>query len=179
MYHSCHYTSDFFTSKIMKCPVRLKTEKTGISTKVLEDLSITGYNSLIWESKGKVGVHILNSLSCPKILKWFSYGQRACFSSQESIMPSTILSALDYGNKLFAYAATITLKRLDAVYHSAIRFTIQDSYRTHHCELYEKVGWSSAYLCLHLTGLAAADIFNILSLTWSQWGFLNKYSLNN
>ena len=62
MYHSCHYTSDikkkivdFFTSKIMKCPVRLKTEKTGISTKVLnEDLSVTGYNSLRCDSKGKV-----------------------------------------------------------------------------------------------------------------------------
>lgn len=32
---------------------------------------------------------------------------------------------------------------LDAVYRSAIRFIRQDSYRTHHRELYEKTGWSS------------------------------------
>ncbi len=36
-----------------------------------------------------------------------------------------------------------TLKLLDAVYHSALRFTTGDGFRTHRCILYEKVGWQS------------------------------------
>ena len=41
------------------------------------------------------------------------------------------------------HASRSTLKPLDAVYHSALRFITGDSYLTHHCELYEKVGWPS------------------------------------
>ena len=36
-----------------------------------------------------------------------------------------------------------TLKALDLLYLSALRFIIGDPYRTDHCMLYEKVGWSS------------------------------------
>ena len=41
------------------------------------------------------------------------------------------------------HAATSTLKPLNALYHSALRFITGDGYRTHHCVLYDKVGWPS------------------------------------
>lgn len=38
---------------------------------------------------------------------------------------------------------TTTLKPLDAVHHSALSFITEDTYSTHHCILFEKVGWPS------------------------------------
>ena len=57
------------------------------------------------------------------------------------IVQSTILSVLDYGGDIvYMYAAPSTLKLLDSVYHSAIRFVTGDAFRTHHCNLYKNVG---------------------------------------
>ena len=53
------------------------------------------------------------------------------------------LSVLDYGDIIYKHAAASTLKCLDSVYHSSIRFITGDSYDTHHCILYNKVGWPS------------------------------------
>ncbi len=50
---------------------------------------------------------------------------------------------LDYGDIVYMHASPTPLKPLDAVYHSALHFTTGDSYLTHHCILYEKLGWSS------------------------------------
>ena len=41
------------------------------------------------------------------------------------------------------HASASTLKPLNAVFHSALRFITGDRYLTHHCILYEKVGWPS------------------------------------
>ena len=41
------------------------------------------------------------------------------------------------------HASAATLKPLDSVYHSALRFITGDSYDTHHCDLYSNVGWPS------------------------------------
>ena len=41
------------------------------------------------------------------------------------------------------HASHSVLKILDPVYHSAIRFITDDAYQTHHCNLYDKVGWPS------------------------------------
>ena len=40
-------------------------------------------------------------------------------------------------------AAPSVLKPLDTVYHSALRFISGEPYMTHHCVLYERVGWPS------------------------------------
>ena len=50
---------------------------------------------------------------------------------------------LDYGDVVYRYAPITTLKSLDSVHHAALRFITGDPYNTHHCILYEKVGWSS------------------------------------
>src|SRR4029434_5335445 len=53
---------------------------------------------------------------------------RSCFTfeNQIEIVQSTILSVLDYGDIVYMYAALSTLKLLDSVYHSAIRFVTGD-----------------------------------------------------
>ena len=53
------------------------------------------------------------------------------------------LAVLDYGDIIYRHAAATTLKPLDSVYHSALRFITGDHYDTHHCIVYSKVGWSS------------------------------------
>ena len=44
---------------------------------------------------------------------------------------------------IYRNASNSVLKMLDPVYHSAIRFITGDAYQTHHCNLYDKVGWPS------------------------------------
>ncbi len=41
------------------------------------------------------------------------------------------------------HASTYLLNRLDGVYHAALRFITNACSRTHHCLLYNYVGWSS------------------------------------
>ena len=55
----------------------------------------------------------------------------------------SILPMLDYGDRLAGKGA---LKRLDVLYHLAIRFATNAAYRTHHCTLYSSVNWSSLYI---------------------------------
>ena len=44
------------------------------------------------------------------------------------------------------YASPSVLKPLDIIYHSAIRFITGDGFMTHHCHLYQNVGWTSLAL---------------------------------
>ena len=73
----------------------------------------------------------------------FFYRNTTCFTQncRKEIVQSIFLSVLDYGNTMHASAAT--LKSLDSVYHSALRLINGDSFRTHHCILYQKAGWQS------------------------------------
>ena len=75
----------------------------------------------------------------------FLYRNRASFPiiSRKRVVEAVFLSVLDYGDTIYRHAATSTLKSLDSVYHSAIRFVTGDIYGTHHCILYNHVGWSS------------------------------------
>ena len=54
---------------------------------------------------------------------------------------------LDYGDIIYRLAGKDALKRLDVLYHSAIRFATNAPYRSHHCTLYSSVNWSSPYTC--------------------------------
>ena len=44
---------------------------------------------------------------------------------------------------VYRHASATSLKALEAVYHSALKFITEVTYITHHCTLYEKVGWIS------------------------------------
>ena len=54
----------------------------------------------------------------------------------------TLPATIDCGDIIYQSAAATTLKPLDAIYHSALRFVTGDSFDTHHCILYQKVGWT-------------------------------------
>ncbi len=72
----------------------------------------------------------------------FLYRNKSCFPlfTQKRIIEAVFLSVLDYGDIVYGQAANSTLKPLDALYHSALRFITGDSYGTHHCLLYQKTG---------------------------------------
>uniref|UniRef100_A0A673ZIM1 Reverse transcriptase domain-containing protein n=1 Tax=Salmo trutta TaxID=8032 RepID=A0A673ZIM1_SALTR len=75
----------------------------------------------------------------------FLYRNRACLSfvNRKQIVQATFMSVLDYGDIIYMHASANTLKPLDAIYHCALRFITGDSYKTHHCILYQHVGWAS------------------------------------
>ena len=75
----------------------------------------------------------------------FFYRNRSCFPwpTRKRLIEALFLSALDYGDIIYRNASATTLKTLDSVYHSALRFITGDTYNTHHCILYNKVGWPS------------------------------------
>ena len=51
------------------------------------------------------------------------------------LMQMTILPMLDYGVVIYRSAGNGALEWLDVLYHSAIRFSTNTPYRTHHCSL--------------------------------------------
>ncbi len=55
----------------------------------------------------------------------------------------------------YMHANQSSLKMLDSVYHAALRFVTNSSFRTHHFSLYGSVGW----LCVHNRGLEHWYIF--------------------
>lgn len=96
----------------------------------------------------------------------FFYRNRACLSSphRRQIIQATFMSVLDYGDIIYMHASTATLKPLDAIYHCAIRFITGDNYKTHHCILYQHVGWTS--LAVRLEKHALLFIYKALLLNY-------------
>ena len=75
----------------------------------------------------------------------FLYRNKSIFPliCRKKIIEAVFLSALDYGDIIYGNAAPTTLEPLNTAYHSAIRFITGDAFRTHHCLLYDKLGWLS------------------------------------
>ena len=75
----------------------------------------------------------------------FLYRNKSIFPiiCRKKIIEAVFLSVMDYGDTIYGNAAPTTLEPLKTAYHSAIRFITGDAYRTHHCLLYDKVGWLS------------------------------------
>ena len=53
------------------------------------------------------------------------------------------MSVLDYGDVLYMHGSASVVKKLDALYHAALRFVTNENFCTHHCLLYISVGWDS------------------------------------
>uniref|UniRef100_A0A8C7QQ74 Reverse transcriptase domain-containing protein n=1 Tax=Oncorhynchus mykiss TaxID=8022 RepID=A0A8C7QQ74_ONCMY len=64
-------------------------------------------------------------------------------AAKHTLVKLTILPILDFGDVIYKIASNTLLNKLDAVYHSAIRFVTKAPYTTHHCDLYALVGWPS------------------------------------
>ena len=73
---------------------------------------------------------------------------KASFShaAKLTLVKLAILPILDFGDVIYKLASNTLLSKLDAVYHSAIRFVTKAPYTTHHCDLYVLVTWSSLHI---------------------------------
>uniref|UniRef100_A0A8K9UW94 Reverse transcriptase domain-containing protein n=1 Tax=Oncorhynchus mykiss TaxID=8022 RepID=A0A8K9UW94_ONCMY len=67
-------------------------------------------------------------------------------AAKHTLVKLTILPILDFGDVIYKIASNTLLNKLDAVYHSAIRFVTKAPYTTHLCDLYALVGWSSLHI---------------------------------
>ena len=87
-------------------------------------------SELTTKLRQKIGLLYRNKVNFPLICR-------------KRVVEAVFMSVLDYGDVIYRTAAPTTLLPLDTVYHSALRFITGESYSTHHCSLYETVGWSS------------------------------------
>uniref|UniRef100_A0A8C7F2I1 K Homology domain-containing protein n=1 Tax=Oncorhynchus kisutch TaxID=8019 RepID=A0A8C7F2I1_ONCKI len=78
----------------------------------------------------------------------FYFRNEACFPlmARKKLVQATFLSVIDYGDLLYMHATTSFLQRLDSVYHASLRFITNAKTLTHHCTLYQMVGWTSLYM---------------------------------
>ena len=77
----------------------------------------------------------------------FLFHNKASFlhAAKHTLVKLTILSILDV--VIYKIASNTLLNKLNAVYHSTIRFVTKAPYTTHRCDLYALVGWPSLHIC--------------------------------
>lgn len=114
----------------------------------IERVSSYKYLGIWLDDKLSFGVHIesLSKKLRPKLGFFFRLKKCFPYSARKRLVQSTFLSVLDYGDLIYMHSTSSLLKKLDVLYHSALRFITGASARTHHCTLYETVQWSSLFL---------------------------------
>ena len=88
------------------------------------------------------------SISNPKLnLEYILFRNKASFThaAKHTIVKLIILPILDFGDVIYKLASNTLLNKLDAVYHSAIRFVTVLSYTTPHCDPCALIGWPSLH----------------------------------
>ena len=75
----------------------------------------------------------------------YLYRNKSCFPmyARKRIVEAALLSVMGYCDVIYKHASASSLKPLDSVCYCALRLITGDPYNTHHCRLYEKVGWPS------------------------------------
>ena len=90
-------------------------------------------------------LHVTNLLKKLRVRLGFFFRNKSCFSfeARKRLVTVTFLPVLDYGDLIYMNAPAHCLERLDAAYHSALRFVTNCKVLTHHCTLYAKAGLPS------------------------------------
>ena len=128
------------------------TRPTSITTLDGSDLEYVDnykYLGVCLDCKLSFQTHIKRLQSKIKSRISFLSRNKASFThaAKHTLMKLTILPILDFGDVIYKIASLNTLlSKLDAVYHSAIRFLSIAPYITHHCDLYALVGWHSLHI---------------------------------
>jgi len=119
---------------------------------LIENVSSYKYLGFWLDNKLSFKVHVEKLVKKLKLRLGFYFRHKACFNllARKKLVQATFLSVLDYGDVVYMHAASSTLHLLDSVYHCVLRFITNSGYRTHHCMLYELVGWTSLNLCRQL-----------------------------
>ena len=126
-----------------RCP-HLPTPSS-ITTLGVSDLEyMDNYKYLgVWlDCKLSFQTHIKHLQSKIKSRISFLLRNKASFThaAKHTLIILTILPILDFSDVIYKIASNTLLNKLDAVYHSAIRFVTKAPYTTHHCDLYALVG---------------------------------------
>ena len=111
----------------------------------IEQVSEYKYLGIWLDEKLKFSFHIELLAKQLRIKIGFLYRHKSSLpiSCRKRIVEAVFMPVLDYGDILYKNAPISALKTLDTVYHSAIRFATGAAYDTHHCILYNKIGWTS------------------------------------
>ena len=91
--------------------------------------------------------HIKHLQSKIKLRIGFLFRNKASFT--HAAKHTLVKLTIDFGDVIYKIASNSLLNKLDAVYHSAIRFVPKAPYTTHHCDLYALVGWPSLHIRRH------------------------------
>ncbi len=109
---------------------------------VIELVKEYKYLGIIVDDVLSFGSHITQLKKKLKIKLVFYFRNKFCFSfnARKKLVSATFLSVLDYYGDI---APSYLLSTLDAVYHGALRFITDCKPSTHHCTLYNRLGWPS------------------------------------
>ncbi|KAM9490028.1 uncharacterized protein ACWYII_002848 isoform 7-T7 [Salvelinus alpinus] len=126
------------------CPTSITT----LDGSVLEYVDIYKYLGVWLDCKLSFQTHIKHLQSKIKSRVGFLFRNKASstHAAKLTLVKLTILPILDFGDVIYKIASNTLLSKLDAVYHSAIRFVTKAPYATHHCDLYALVGWPSLHV---------------------------------
>ena len=115
----------------------------------LEYVYIYKYLGVWLDCKLFFQTHIKHLQSKIKSIVGFLFGNKDSVAhvAKLTLVKLTILPILDFGDVIYKIASNTLLNKLDAVYHSAIRFVTKAPYTTHHCDLYALVSWPSLHIC--------------------------------
>ena len=104
------------------------------------------YLSVWLDCKLSFQTHIKHLQSKIKSRIGFLFCNKASFThaAKYTLLKLTVLPILDFGDVIYKIASSTLLNKLDAVYHSAIRFVTKAPYIT---DLYAIVGWPSVHIC--------------------------------
>ena len=113
----------------------------------LEFVTCYKYLGLWLDSSLSFNTHIKLLQSKVKARLIFLYRNKSSFthSAKHTLVKMSILPIFDYGDTIYRMASQSTLKKLDILHHSAIRFATSAPFTTHHCELYNLVDWTSLH----------------------------------
>ena len=113
----------------------------------LEFVSSYKYLGLWLDTSLSFTTHIKHLQSKVKARLSFLYRNKASFTraAKHTLVKMTILPIFDYGDTIYRSASHSTLRKLDSLHHSAIRFATGAPFTTHHCDLYNLVDWTSLH----------------------------------
>ena len=127
-------------NRLLPAPARL-TSITTLDGSNLEYVDNYKYLGVWLDCELSFQTHTKHLQSKIKSRIGFLFRDKASFThaTKHTLVKLTILPILD--DVIYKIASTTLLNKLNAVYHSAIRFVTKAPYTNHHCDLSALVGW--------------------------------------
>lgn len=126
---------------VSTCPINITT----LDGSAIEQVDNYKYLGVWLDSSLSFQTHINQLQTKIKSRISFLFRNKASltFPAKLALVKMTILPIIDFGDVIYRIASNSLLRKLDVVYHTAIRFVTNAPYNTHHCNLYSLIGWPS------------------------------------